>query len=833
MKKQKPKLRPCQLLFCAFIVLAQSLLAQVQPIPASPANGSVWEYVGPHEPPTPGKNAGWSSTGTGAQVRVGFFNKKASNPAMLYASTPSGGLFRTRNVLDSLPIWENLTDSTRLPVLGVRSFAFDPFDSMTIYAGTGIRYPLDMRRSYGIGLLKSTDGGHSWEQTGLRFEPPGSMAEVVHEILMHSQNPDIIHVLCGKDYYRSEDGGDHFSLKKTNPYPCPAGWEGAFGVIAQQPGNPQQLYLTADAGYFFRSKDGGDTWEETVIDSSVGVTEPVHRLDVATSERNPALLYLCATTKKNSFLLRSFDGGTSWQFILKKSFGASYEKHIFARSPNDDHTLYMGGLYVHEVKIDSLGKATSRQISASNVHMDHRELCVVNDGRGGDILYSANDGGLYRASFDGKKWDWRDVSGRGFNNMQFYGIAVAEDYSVMPGGTQDLGTMLIRPDGKSTKPSLSGDGTDCAIDPYNPANIFSISWALGPPVIHKSSDGGDTWKQWRKGMEANGDSYYHPMIFHGNGNLYSATNQVYRLPYASENWLRIGDLQLPKGAPWKVTSMSVSQDARTIYALGEQLYRCTNAQLDSLATWEPLGEKMGDAVIYKRGGAPVQEVECDPEDAQRVWVGFLSYQNKHKVLYSPDGGDTWVNISRGLPPYPVNSLLAQAGTDAVLYAGTDVGVWVNFDATNPDSEWQPFNAGLPVCLVKDLEVNYCRGKLVAGTHGRGIWATPFAVPSAHEALEVRRDEAWDFRLLRNDVTVRSGAILTLRGEVRIAAGKKIKVEKDAKLVLDGAHLSELCGQPWEGIEMEEGTKGFLGLFFGKETGEVVLLNGGSISGARN
>jgi photosystem II stability/assembly factor-like uncharacterized protein len=806
--------------------------AQVQPVPSSPANGSAWEYVGPHEPPTPTKGTSWGSTGTGAQVRVSFFDKKAANPAMLYAATPTGGLFRTRNVLDSLPIWENLTDSTRLPVLGVRSFAFDPFDSNTIFVGTGIRYPLDMRRSYGIGLLKTTDGGRTWEQTGLRFEPPGSMAEVVHDILVHPENPDTIHVLCGKDYYRSDNGGDNFSLKKTNPYPCPAGWEGAFGMLSHKPGSPRQLYLTADAGYFFRSNDSGETWQETAIDSSVGVTEAVMRIDMATSQRNPNLLYLGASAQRNVFILRSLDSGATWQLILKKGFGSSYEKHVFALSPNDDNTLYVGGLYVYEVKIDSLGKATSKQITAGNVHLDHRELCVVSDGQGGDIIYSANDGGLYRAIFDGKKWHWRDVSGRGLNNMQFYGIAVAEDYSVLPGGTQDLGTMLIRPDGNSTKPTLGGDGTDCAVDPYNPANIFSISWALGPPVIYKTADGGETWKQWNKGMVSNGDSYYHPMVFHENGSLYSSTTKVYRLPYGSKDWVQIGDINLPTTASWKVNSMSVSDDGRTIYALGEQLYRCTNAHLDSLATWEPLGEKMGDAVIQKRGGAHVKDLECDPEDARRVWVSFLSYNNRYKVLFSPDGGDTWINVSKGLPAYPVSTLLAQAGTDDVLYAGTDVGVWVNFDATNPDSEWQPFNAGLPVCLIKELEVNYCRGFLVAGTHGRGIWATPLAVPSAFEALEVKNDEAWDFRLLRNDLTVRSGATLTLRGEVRIAEGKKIKVENDAKLVLDGAHLSDLCGRPWAGIETEAGTRGILGLFFGKEAGAVVNLQQSTVDGLR-
>ncbi|MBI5914689.1 MAG: hypothetical protein HY842_04885 [Bacteroidetes bacterium] len=805
-------------------ILVHSLQAQPLPVCTTPANGSAWTYLGPVSPPTPGPGAGMGSTGTGAQVRVKFFDPKATNPTELYAATPTGGLFRTRNVLDSVPVWENLTDSTRLPVLGVRDFEFEPGNPDVMYLGTGIRYPLDLRRAYGIGLLKTTDDGRSWQPTGLTFEPPGSMAEVVHDILVHPQNPDTLHVLSGKNYYRSDDGGASFTLKNTNPHPCPAGWESAWRAILTKPGSPQVLYLTADAGYFFISKNSGETWAEIAVDSSLGITEPVMRMDVAVSEHNPELIYLGCSAQKNEFILRSLDGGASWQLVLKKNLGSSYEKHVFAISPNGDNVLYAGGLYVHQVTISQDGKATSKQIAGSEIHMDHRELCVVSDGNGGDILYSANDGGLYRGVVDGKKWRWRDVSGLGFNNMQFYGIAVAEDFSVVPGGTQDLGTMLIYRDEKAVKPNLGGDGTDCAVDPFNPANIFSISWALGPPVIFRSTDGGVRWSRWNKGTVANGDSYYHPMIFHENGYLYTGTTKVQRLPYGSDTWQQIGDIHLPTDNPWRVTAMSVAMPGgEVIYAYGDQLYRTDDANADS-AVWQPLGEKMGDAAKFRRGSGVMLAVETDPANPRKVWVSFKTFDSPFKVWFSGDGGETWGSTGPGLPPFPVSALAFQAGTADVLYAGTDVGVFVNFNASDPNSEWQCFNSGLPVCLVSDLEMNYCQGKIVAGTFGRGIWESPLALPSDFKTIEVDRDAVWDFMLLRSDVVVKKGTTLTLRGEIRIASGKKIVVEKDAVLVLDGAHLADLCGEPWAGIVTEQGNSGFLGLFFGTDPGKVELKN---------
>jgi hypothetical protein len=382
------------------------------------------------------------------------------------------------------------------------------------------------------------------------------------------------------------------------------------------------------------------------------------------------------------------------------------------------------------------------------------------------------------------------------------------------------------------KPNLGGDGSDCAIDPFDPSQIFSVSWALGPPVVFKSADGGAKWTQWRKGMVGNGDRYHHPLVFHDDGSLFASAKQVFRLPHGSDTWHQIGDLQLPTDAPWRVTAIALTSDPNVLYAYGDQLYRTDNARSDSAASWAPLKANMGDAVYWERGGSSLQAIEADPENPRRIWASFRNYDKPFKVYFSEDGGTTWGDLSRGLPQYPVSALAAQPGTDAVLYAGTDVGVFVNFDATDPGSEWQPFNAGLPVCLVNDFEVNPCEGKLVAGTHGRGIWASPFAVPSEKASIEIAKDTEWGQRVLRSDVTVRSGATLTLRGEFRMAEGRKIRVEKDAKLVLDGAHLSELCARPWGGVELEEGSRGFLGLFFEKKAGELVLLNGAKVEGTK-
>ena len=109
--------------------------------------------------------------------------------------------------------------------------------------------------------------------------------------------------------------------------------------------------------------------------------------------------------------------------------------------------------------------------------------------------------------------------------------------------------------------------------------------------------------------------------------------------------------------------------------------------------------------------------------------------------------------------------------------GTDVGVFYNPNASDPDSEWLCFNNNLPVCMVADLEMNYCFNKIIAGTFGRGIWESPFAVASDFENLIIEKDETLNFKILRSDVILKNGTTLTLTGEIRMATGKKIRLEK--------------------------------------------------------
>src|SRR6056300_2094647 len=97
-------------------------------------------------------------------------------------------------------------------------------------------------------------------------------------------------------------------------------------------------------------------------------------------------------------------------------------------------------------------------------------------------------------------------------------------------------------------------------------------------------------------------------------------------------------------------------------------------------TWKDLSSK-----ILKNGSnwqylssTYITAITVDPYDTNRVWIGMSYYSpdlDKNRVFHSSDGGNTWQDQSVGLPPYPINCLTYQEGSDDIIYAGTDGGVY--------------------------------------------------------------------------------------------------------------------------------------------------------------
>src|SRR5207253_9207038 len=105
-----------------------------------------------------------------------------SAPSTYFVATASGGLLKTVN---NGITFEHQFDHEATVSIGDVCVA--PSDKNVVYVGTGEGNPRNSV-SYGDGVYKSTDGGKSWKNVGLK------QTFQIGKIIVHPKNPDIAYV---------------------------------------------------------------------------------------------------------------------------------------------------------------------------------------------------------------------------------------------------------------------------------------------------------------------------------------------------------------------------------------------------------------------------------------------------------------------------------------------------------------------------------------------------------------------------------------------------------------------------------------------------------------
>ncbi|MDE1984785.1 MAG: hypothetical protein KGI77_09475, partial [Gammaproteobacteria bacterium] len=111
------------------------------------------------------------------------------------------------------------------------------------------------------------------------------------------------------------------------------------------------------------------------------------------------------------------------------------------------------------------------------------------------------------------------------------------------------------------------------------------------------------------------------------------------------------------------------------------------------------------------------------------------------IYVTHDYGKHWQLAVNGIPDgHFVNVVREDPVKRGLLYAGTELGVYLSFD---DGAHWQSLQQNLPVTSVRDIDVH--GDDLVIATHGRAFWIMDDVSSLRQLTDEVARSNAWLFK----------------------------------------------------------------------------------------
>ncbi|MCB2218964.1 MAG: T9SS type A sorting domain-containing protein [Bacteroidetes bacterium] len=653
----------------------------------------------------------WEFAGpTNIGGRVSDIEIHPDDPETIYIGASTGGVWKSTDMGAS---WAFKFDDVNM--ISVGDIAIDPDNKDIVYAGTGEAN----NASYsfiGDGIYKSLDGGETWEHKGLE-----QSAYISRIIIDHSNSDRLWVSVCGnlftpdpeRGLYRSEDGGDS--------------WEKVLFIndstsaidIVQHPVEPDVLYAAmwermrgltyrhsfGQATGVYKSNDGGDSWTE--LTNGLPSDIDAGRVGLSISKSNPDVLFAFYDMPDYEVsVYKTSDGGASWSQTNDNTLEGMNSNFgwYFGQvrvHPQDENMVFVMGVEFYRTQ--NAGSSWL-ELGGWDVHVDHHAMFFdeINN-----RIYLGNDGGLYVSTNNGTTWSH-------INNLpftQFYAIDI--DYNNperIIGGTQDNNT-IITYDGEidNWDRILGGDGMYCLIDYTNPDIMFAeYQWGS----LHKSTNGGDDFDYIAWNWSDDRVNWSAPLAMDPENPqvMYFGTYRVWKTTNGGFTWNDVsGDIT--KGIDQyfhTVTTIHVSPVNNNIVVAGTG---------DGLIH---VSEDAGNSWTNITNGIPdrwVTHVYCDPFDENTIYAtvsGFRWDEYIPHVLKTTDLGQSWQDISGNLPGLPMNDIVVDPDHPGYLYVASDAGI---FFSNDDGISWTAINEGIYAVPVVALKVHPTTRILVAGTYG--------------------------------------------------------------------------------------------------------------------
>ena len=657
----------------------------------------------------------------------------SSQPNVFYIGVNNGGIWKTD---DFGRTWRPLFDDQ--PTGSIGAIAVAPSNPNILYAGSGegLQRP-DL--SVGDGMYKSDDAGQTWRHLGLRD------AQQIPAILVDPANPNRLFVaVLGHPYgpssergvFRSTDGGQSFQkvLYKGE-------LTGAID-LAFDPRNPQIVYAVLwqaqqgpwENGAFggpnsglFQSTDGGTTWKPIGAGLPTFAKDTLGRIGIGIAPNDGNRIYALVEARGQAGgVYRSDDAGASFRKVNgeQRIYGRGSDFACVRVDPRNKDVLYVANTSTY--KSTDAGQSFTAIKGAPGG--DDYHTIWINPLNPAIILLAADQGATITVN-GGVTWSsWYNQP-----TAQFYHVIT--DHQVpywVYGAQQESGSAMVA--------SRGNDGAITFRD-WHPVGVEEYGYVAPDPLHPNLVYGGKVTRYNKvtgelKEIRPRGNYRYlrtAPLLFSEVDPriLYLGAQVVLKTLDGGETWEAISPDLTRETYALPPSVAAYPEAAKQQATRRGVVYSIAPSRLNVNVLWA--GTDDGLIHLTRDGGkswknitpaaltpwSKIAQLDASHFDDDTVYAAVnrlrLDDQKPH-IWRTHDGGSTWKEIVRGLPDGPVNTVREDPERNGLLFAGTELAVYVSF---NDGDDWQPLRLNMPATSIRDLVVH--DGDLVVGTHGRGFW----------------------------------------------------------------------------------------------------------------